>query len=120
MMDDTTEFAWTDARGCVTGPELCRLCGVTPAELEELVEYGLLKPVDGGGPRMFSADSVHPLRKANALRNCFELDLFVLGLMYSQLHLIQRLQRQVGSWQAQLPRALTEREGPACWREPHG
>jgi chaperone modulatory protein CbpM len=50
-------------------------------ELNELVEYGELTPLDDAGPqeRSFSVACVGPLRTAHKQRQDFDLDLFTVG-----------------------------------------
>lgn len=111
---------WLDARCTIGQSELAQACRLSVEELEELVEYGLLTPL-GGAPasRVFSAACVQPLREAVELRARFDLDVFVLGLLFSHLDRIAHLERQVHGLHAHLPQR-PEREGPGSWHEPHG
>ena len=121
MSTKSWDCDWLDPHGTVSAAELARMCQLSAAELEELVDYGLLLPVTGGpSARLFSAASVQPLRQAAALRSLFDLDMFVVGLMFCQLERIAQLEQQVRSLDAHLRRPRPEREGPARWREPHG
>lgn len=121
MSVETHDLAWLDARATVGESELARMCRLSIADLEELVEYGLLAPV-GGTPSayVFSAGCVQPLRQAGALRARFDLEPFVLGLLFTQFERIARLEQQLRTLQAHLPDAAPVRDGPAPWHEPHG
>lgn len=121
MKAEGEEPVWLDASRTVTQAELARMCRLSVIEVEELVEYGLLMPL-AGQPTLhqFSAGCVQPLRQAGALRERFDLDLFVLGLMYSQFEHIARLEQELRSLQAHVSHAGPARDGPALWREPHG
>ncbi|GEM_PF-99459 len=123
MTAHVVEVAWLDARETVTMAELSRVCGLTEAELEELLEFGALEPIDKEGPqRLFSAECIGTLRRAARLRRDFDLDLFAVALLLDYLHRIDMLERQVKSLQAHLPGHAhgSHREGPEPWREPHG
>ena len=121
MSADIHELAWLDARATVAESELAHMCRLSIPEVDELVEYGLLAPV-GGTPSayVFSAACVQPLRQAGALRAHFDLEPFVLGLLFSQFERIARLEQELRSLQAHLPHSGPPREGPTPWREPHG
>jgi chaperone modulatory protein CbpM len=123
MTAHVVEVAWLDARETVTMAELSRICGLTEAELEELLEFGALEPIDKEGPeRLFSAECIGTLRRAATLRRDFDLDLFAIALLLDYLHRIDLLERQLKSLQAHLPGHAHgwQREGPQPWREPHG
>lgn len=120
MNAETEDVVWLDARRTLTQEELAQLCRLPVAEVEELVDYGLLVPEAGpSSARRFSAACVQPLRQAGALRAHFDLDVFVLGLIYAQFERISRLEQQLRSVQAHLPHAGAGRDGPAPWQEPH-
>jgi hypothetical protein len=89
----------------VTVTELTRVCSLTADELDELVEYGALTPLDESArqERIFSAEFVTPLREAGKLRRDYDLDLFAVALMLEQLRRIESLERELRSLQAWLP-----------------
>lgn len=121
MKVDVHDSDWLDPHGTVSQAELSRMCRLSVAELEELVEYGLLVPAAGRPAAWtFHAGCVQPLRQAAALRGSFDLDVFVLGLLFSQLERIAHLEQQLRALHAHLPPHAVPREGPASWREPHG
>lgn len=121
MHAEIQEAEWLDASGTLGPSELAPMCGLSVAELEELVEYGLLRPA-GGSPTepRFSAACVQALRRASAMRDRFDLDLFVLGLIFSQFEHIEQLEQQLRTLHAHRPDPRSLREGPSLWREPHG
>ena len=123
MSTHVGEVAWLDARETVSITELSRVCGLTPAELEELMEYGALAPLDRSQPEpFFSSERIGALRRAARLRRDFELDLFAVALLLEYLDRIDALERQVRSLEAHLPAHAQKprREGPQPWHEPHG
>jgi chaperone modulatory protein CbpM len=102
--------------------ELAQMCSMNRAELEELVDYGALAPLQHGAAteHLFSAACVPLLRRASRLRADFDLDLFTLGLLLGYLQRVEELEQQVRSLRARLPHpSQVHHEGPAPWREPH-
>lgn len=98
------EWVWLDASETMTLGELSSCCGMDPAELEELVEYSALVPLQPATePPAFSAEWVTPLRTAGKLRSDFDLDLFSVALLLGHLNRIEALERKVKSLQALLP-----------------
>ena len=98
------EWRWPDSLETVTLTELSHCCGMTEAELDELVEYCALLPVSQTAPvRAFSAQWVVPLRNAAKLRVDFDLDMFTVAILLDNLTRIEVLERQVHSLQALLP-----------------
>ena len=116
------DLTWLDASETISLSELSEACQVSAAELDELVEYGALAPVNKTGEEfLFSAACTAALRAACKLRKDYDLDLFTVALLLDYLNRIERLEREVRSLQAHLPTHLVgaHREGPQPWREPH-
>lgn len=104
MEQQLLDVAWLDAREAVTLAELAQTCALSVAELDELMDYGALVPMqDVRQERRFSADCVMPLRTAGKLRQDFDLDLFTVGLLLGYLNRIEALERELQSLRAQLP-----------------
>lgn len=123
MQPHEGELEWLATQRHIEQVELEHTCGLSAAEIEELVEYGALLPqrTADDGRRRFSAEYLEPLRQAARLRHHYDLDLFVVGLVVGYLARIERLEERIRALQAQLPHpAHAQREGPAPWREPHG
>ncbi|MBE0474368.1 chaperone modulator CbpM [Rhodoferax sp.] len=97
---DTTEI--------ITLTELADCCGMSPAELDELVDYNALVPLNSLPERAFSAHWVAPLRTASKLRLDFDLDLFTVAMLLEKLIQIELLERQVQSLQALVPTQLRQ------------
>lgn len=98
------QWHWLDTRETVTLTELSQCCGMSEAELDELVEYRALVPLaPDATERAFSAEWVTPLRNACKLRADFDLDLFTVAILLDNLARIESLERQVQSLQALLP-----------------
>ena len=93
---DTTEV--------ITLTELAEYCGMSPADLHELVDYNALLPLPDSAPDFaFSAHWVVPLRAMAKLRMDFDLDLFTVAILLEKQHQIELLQRQVQKLQALVP-----------------
>jgi chaperone modulatory protein CbpM len=121
-MNPQRHDTWVDASETISRAELSRSCQVSPGELDELIEYGALAPVQKHGQEIvFSAACAPALRTACKLRRDYDLDLFTVALLMDYLNRIERLEREVRSLQAHLPAHLVKphRDGPQPWREPH-
>jgi chaperone modulatory protein CbpM len=104
MTPNQDQWRWLDTRETVTLTELSHCCGISEAELDELVEYRALVPVAPAAQvRAFSAEWVAPLRSACKLRADFDLDLFTVAILLDNLARIETLEKQVQSLQALLP-----------------
>jgi len=104
MFEVQSEWLSLDTSASISLAELADCCGLTAAELDELVDYNALTPLDGVAPeRVFSAHWVVPLRTVAKLRVDFDLDLFTVAMMLGQLDRIAQLEQQVQSLQSQLP-----------------
>jgi chaperone modulatory protein CbpM len=122
MVLQAADWYWLDANRRIARAELAEMCRLTPAEVDELVDYGALVPLlaEGAEERQFSAACVPPLREAVRLRADYDLDLFTVSLMLGYLQRIVHLEQQVRSLQAHVGHAPhPSRDGPTPWREPH-
>ncbi len=104
MFEQASDIFSLDADARISLGELAECCGLTVVELNELVDYQALTPLDAAASeRVFSAHWVGPLRTAARLRQDFDLDLFTLAMVLGQQERIAQLERQVQSLQALLP-----------------
>jgi len=104
MPQEQTDAFSLDASKTITLSELAECCGVSAGDLDELMDYNALVPLDGVGQELaFSAHWVVPLRKACKLRTDFDLDLFTVAILLENLNRIELLERQVQSLQALVP-----------------
>ena len=125
MNAQIVEIGWLDARETVTVQELVRACGLSAADLDELIAYGALTPLQASEPeRVFSAECVVPLRAAGRLRQDLGLDLFAVAILLGYIDRIEELEREVKSLRARLPAHAhpepPREDVPQRWREPHG
>ncbi|GAB3478577.1 chaperone modulator CbpM [Polaromonas eurypsychrophila] len=104
MKPQQAEWMWLDERETVSLTELCSVCEISATELNELIEYGALVPLEADRPaQIFSAHSITQLRTAVKLRADFDLDLFAVAMLLGYLNRIEALERQVRSLQSHLP-----------------
>lgn len=95
QLDDLAPFS-------VSFSELSIACSMSVAELQELVDYGALQPVDAAQPEpVFALSYLEPLRTACKLRLDYDLDLFVVVIVMDYLNRIAQLESQLRSMQAQ-------------------
>ena len=112
MTQEQAEWRWLDTRESITLTELSQCCGMSEAELNELVDYCALVPLALiNQERAFSAQWVVPLRHASKTRLDFDLDLFTVAILLGNLNRIEVLERQVHSLQAMLPPHLRSSMG---------
>lgn len=121
-MQTHTDWLLLDEYRTLGHEELADMCGMSTAEIDELVEYGALEPVGGEVEHglVFSAGLVPSLREAARLRADYDLDVFTVGVLLGYLRRITQLERELRALRAHLGQApRLPREGPATWREPH-
>lgn len=103
-MTHDDERMWLHARRQVSIGELAEWCGLPQSVLQELVEFGALKPAEPGDAAAFAGDCVTRLRIAARLRNDLELETPAFALVLSFLERIQVLEAKVRRLDAQLAR----------------
>lgn len=95
------ECEWLDAGQLLNLAELSRTCGMSSAELHELVEYGALSPLNAGQPEpRFPAQYIPRLRTAVKLRRDYDLELFTVAILLDYLDRIETLEAQLRSSRA--------------------
>jgi chaperone modulatory protein CbpM len=110
MTQEQTDWHWLDNRESVTLTELSHCCGMSEAELDELIDYCALVPLRvSSRERVFSAHWVAPLRNASKMRADFDLDIFTVAILLGNLNRIESLEREVHSLQALLsPKSMLQ------------
>lgn len=103
MNQASIESFTLDATEIITLAELAQCCGMSPAELDELVDYNALVPLTSLPEHAFSAHWLTPMRAAAKLRLDFDLDLFTVAILLEKLIQIELLERQVQALQALVP-----------------
>jgi len=85
--------------------ELCELSGLSEAELRELVDHGVLAPIEPGARAWtFRADRLVVARSAHRLRKELELDPHGVALVVTLLERVRGLEAELRDLQAKLPR----------------
>ena len=89
--------------------ELCELSGLSEAELRELVDYGVLAPIDSHAQHWtFSADRLIVARSARRLRKDFDLDPHGVALAVALLERVHDLEAELRDLRAKLPGGSVE------------
>ena len=84
--------------------ELCELSGLSETELRELVDYGVLAPIDSDAQHWtFSADRLIVARSARRLRKDFDLDPHGVALAVTLLERVRDLEAELRDLRAKLP-----------------
>jgi chaperone modulatory protein CbpM len=103
----TEEAVWLHEQLALSTEELCELSGLSPAELRELVDCGVLAPIDPQAAAWtFGADRLMLARRARRLRSDFELDAHGLALMLALLERVRNLEAEIRDLRARFPGAL--------------
>jgi hypothetical protein len=96
----TLEVEWMDSAEPLTLDELARLTGLRVSDLEELLDYGALTPLEPADSiPLFPLVCVTPLRSAARLREDYDLDLFAMVVVLDQLRRIESLEQQLHALQ---------------------
>jgi len=96
---------WLHERHELLLEELCELSGLSEAELRELVDHGVLAPIDSDARHWtFSADRLVVARSAFRLRRDFDLDPHEVALVVSLLERVHDLEAELRDLRAKLPR----------------
>lgn len=104
MTVEVTEAHWLDAHPSLTLSELAELSGLSSAELSELIDCGVLRPLDlTGAEHSFSGECLAAARMAARLRADFDLQPSGLALALTLLERVHDLEAQMRSLQALLP-----------------
>jgi len=96
--------AWLHQHYELSLEELCELSGLTEAELRELVDHGVLAPIEPDAQHWnFSADRLVLARSARRLRKDFDLDTHGVALVVTLLERVRDLEAELRDLRAKLP-----------------
>lgn len=105
MKLELTEAVWLDEGSSVTLIELAQCSGLSEREVVELVELGVLEPLDQQANEWsFGTRCIVSARAASRLRRDFELDAHGLALVLSLLDRVEELENALQRLNARLPR----------------
>ncbi len=100
---DTVEAVWLNESQLCSLDELLELSGLSQAELNDLVELGVIEAATAGDDSLiFQQQYVVVARTARRLRDDFELDTAGLGVAVRLLQRIQELEAELSAARAQL------------------
>ena len=105
MTVEPDDAQWLVASHEVSFARLAEFSGLSAAELQELVDGGVIVPLDpGAAERTFHAGCIVTVRTAGRLRDELELDTHSLALALTLIDRIRELEAQLRELRAQLPR----------------
>lgn len=103
MINEIVELRWQEAHCEVSAAELAAASGLTESEVRDLVDFGVLAPVDPQAPHwVFSGSCMLTVRTACRLRDEFDLDTSSLALALGLLDRIRGLESELRELRAQL------------------
>ena len=96
MASVPAEPVWLTEDYQVSWTELVECSGMSEAELNELVEYGAIEPMDAGAaPWAFQGRCLQTARAAVRLRSAFDLEPHALALVVGLLQRIRELEQEL-------------------------
>ena len=99
-----TEMLWLDEHNTITFSELAELSGMSPDDINDLIDHGVIAPVEAEtGQVIFHAHYVITAKTARRLRNDFELDTRGVALAMTLIERVQELEAQLHALSARLP-----------------
>lgn len=107
MRIELTEVLWLHEHHELPAIELAELSGLSEAEIQELMDYGAIEPIDpSAAQQTFDAQSLAAARTACRLRDDFDLNPPAVALALALLDRVHDLEAQVRELRARLPRRM--------------
>lgn len=104
MTVEFTEAVWLEERGTLTLVELAECSGLAEPDLRELVELGVIAPLDPEAEALhFAPKTIVAARTACRLAHDFELDSAGLALALSLIERVRELEADLQRLRARLP-----------------
>jgi chaperone modulatory protein CbpM len=114
MTLQVTHAVWLNDSAVCSIEHLAEVSGLSPEEIEDLVESGLMEPADAAAPaRSFHLLHVVTVRQARRLRDDFQLDRNGLALAMTLLRRIASLEQALLAARSGHPIALLPEEKSA-------
>ena len=108
MRIELTEVIWLHEHHALSVNELVELSGLSESEINELVDYGAITPMDtSAAQRTFEAQCIVAARTARRLRDDFDLNIHGVALALTLLDRVRDLETQLGDLRARLPRRVS-------------
>ncbi|NYT69953.1 chaperone modulator CbpM [Pusillimonas noertemannii] len=105
MKTHITESVWLNASDICSFEHVVEVSGLSPQELRELVETGVIEPSnDDPGNYFFHTQCIVVARKARRLRDDFELDTRGLAVALNLLRRVDDLESEIARLRARLGR----------------
>ncbi len=99
-----SEWTWLDDGDACTAEHLTDVSGLSSAEFDELVEVGVITPMDGMiGIRRYRQGYIVTAMIARRVRDDFELNLHGVALAMTLMQRIDVLQQELAAARARLP-----------------
>ncbi len=107
MLNEQAEALWLHEQYTFSLAQLSELSGMSEAQIYEMVEYGVIAPIDPKAKQwMFGADRLVTVRMARRLVRDFDLDSPGLALTLTLLDRIHTLEAEVNELRAKLPSSI--------------
>lgn len=104
MQAKLTDMLWLNEHNTITLTELAEMSGLSSAELHELIDYGVIDPVEAGREDVtFYAHCVTTAKVAHRLRDDFELDTHGVALALTLIERMQELEARIRELRARIP-----------------
>lgn len=110
MNVNVSECIWLNEQGVCSAQHLLDVSGLSSAELVELIETGVIVPVDAHAQTSsFQLRHVITANIARRLRDDFELDRHGVTLALTLMRRIDALQEELNAMRAQLEQSIASR-----------
>jgi chaperone modulatory protein CbpM len=101
MTVDVSEWVWLNDQKVCSARHLTEVSGLSEEELDELIEMGVIEPVNvDAQPQLFQLRYVVTANAARRLRDDFELDRNGLALALTLLRRIEELREELNAMRA--------------------
>jgi chaperone modulatory protein CbpM len=112
MKVNMTEWIWLNEDSVCSAQFLGEVSGLTQAELEDLIENGIIDPVDSEAqPKSFHLRHVVTVNRARRLRDDFELDRHGVALALTLMKRIDELEAELNTMHARLSHGTVSNPG---------